>query len=380
MRLFVACAPGLESLLYREVASLGISPTVVAGGVECAAALPDAYRLLLGSGLALRVVLRLATFRAVRFSQLQRSLRALPFERWLPRHAPVRIKATSKKSRLYHSGAAAQRLLEVLQEQVHVQPAQPATAGIRPPAIQLLLRLIDDNCTVSLDLVGSPQHERGYRLNPGRAPLREDLARALLLCAGYGGRGPLVDPCCGAGTLPLEAALLAHGYPPGGLRSFALQSLPFADRDIEQEVRTNLTLNNAKPHTVLIGNDRDATAVRAAIDNGSQLPFAASVRWQQGPLSAVQLPDPGDGERGLIVANPPYGQRLGRKTELGALYAALGRLRMNAPGGYRLALVTSEPNLAAAVGLPLQSVLLTDLGGTKVRFYIEHGTPTKSTG
>lgn len=377
LRLFIACAPGLEPLLTTEVQGLDLSPTPTAGGVECDTDISGVYRALLGSGLAQRVLLRLAAFRAVRFPQLQRELRALPWSRWLPTGCSVRMKVTSKKSRLYHSGAVAERCLFVLEECVKAQPGSAAEAGENAPII-IHLRLLNDQCTVSLDLVGSPQHERGYRLNPGKAPLREDLARALLLVAGYDGKGPVVDPCCGVGTLPIEAAWLASGLPPGSQRQFALQALPIADAAIEQAVRSNWPSKPASSLPAIIGNDRDATAIVAAGKNCKRSPFFEQICLQRGPLSAIELPPLRGDERGLIVANPPYGHRIGNKQRLKDLYAALGHLRKRAPAGYRLALVTSEPSLAAAVGLPLHSHLLTDLGGTKVRFYVEVDEPGES--
>lgn len=368
---FVACAPGLEPMLTAELSLLQIPAQQVAGGAECQTDLAGIYRILYGVGLGLRVLLRLTTFRAVRFAQLEREFKALPWGRYLPTDQEIQLRATARKSRLYHSKAVAERLQLVLAEQVGARPAAEGAQG--DSNLRLQVRMDQDLCTVSLELTGRVFHQRGYRLNTVKAPLRADLARALLLCTGYTGEGPLIDPLCGSGTLPIEAALLASGRAPGQGRSFAIERLPFAQADLAQRVCAELnargTANPTPPP--IWGSDRDAGAIAAATANLDRVDLGPALRprFEQRPISAVELPAAAG--PGLIIANPPYGQRLGNRSRLKDLYAALGALRRRAPDGYRLALVTSNPELSRAVGLPLESRLLTDNGGIKVRFYVE---------
>lgn len=388
LQLFIACAPGLEPILLQELGELGIRGTAVAGGADCTTDLAGAYRALIGVGTGLRVLLRVAQFRAVRFQQLERGFQRIAWHQLLPPAALLDIRATTRRSRLYHSKAVAERLHTTLAQHPRLSLHPASAPGLQDDApesnhdsqesrhdaavpIRLQLRMDHDQCTVSLDLSGRPLNERGYRKASGKAPLREDLARALLRCAGYQPHELLLDPCCGVGTLPIEAALLAAGQPPGANRSFTLDELPFADPTLAAEARTALRAlaPAGLQNPLILGSDRDAGAIRAAHANAQRAGMTDAIRFAHAPLSAVQLPTSAAG--GLVVANPPYGLRMGDRQRLRDLYAALGSLRKRAPAGFRLALVTSNPQLARAVGLPLESLLLTDLGGTKVRFYVE---------
>lgn len=364
--LFVSCAPGLEALLVSELAGLGLDASATAGGAAFTTDAEGLYRTLLGCGLGLRVLLRVATFKATKFTQLERELRQLDWAKLIPAKTAVRVKAAARKSRLYHSGAVAERVQLALAAAVGAT-AQTADDG---SALIVQARLERDVCTLSLDLCGSPMQQRGYRLASGKAPLREDLARALLLLAGFDGTMPLVDPMCGSGTLPIEASLLATGRAPGLLRDFAVRSWPMHDAAAEQQARAFLTDRERTTMAPIAGGDRDQGAIRCATENANRAGLSMPPTFHCQPLSATRLPV-STANGGLIVCNPPYGHRIGHAAKLRDLYAALGQLRQTAPPGYRLALVTSNAALAQATGVPLRSVLMTDLGGLKVRLYVE---------
>src|SRR3954451_24030151 len=209
--LFVVCAPGLPPVTAEEARALGLPGRTLPGGVEIQGELAEAMRLNLWLRTASRVLLRLGEpFRATTFKDLVRKASALPWERFLRKGVHAGFRVTCRKSRLYHSGAVAERLHGALEARTKFPVARVEIAEEEPGAAQLFLaRLERDVCTVSVDCSGALLHQRGYRGPQAKAPLRETLAAALLLAAGFRGEEALCDPFCGSGTIPIEAALIA---------------------------------------------------------------------------------------------------------------------------------------------------------------------------
>lgn len=351
LTVFIACAPGLEPMLAEELAPLGATGTIVPGGVEARGDLRLVYRANLELGVALKVLVRLGRFRATRFDELSARAAALPWDTWIAGRAHVR--AVCRASRLYHSGAVAER----------VQAAIGERTG--DTDTDVLVRLERDECTISVDTSGELLHKRGYRVDPGAAPLREDLARALARLAGAASAAAIIDPCCGAGTLLAEAALLARGTPPGHARRFAFMDAPGFDEPMWLRLRERALARATDIRPRLLGSDRDPAAIEAARGNLAR----AGIDWAElavAPLSqapAFAAPPPGPG---VVLANPPYGRRVGRGDTLARLYEALGERVRSLPAGWRVGLVTASRALARATALPLASELMTDHGGGKV--------------
>src|SRR5438105_8294800 len=238
MDLFVVCAPGLEPIVSAEMATLGIRGRPVAGGVETTGGLDELYRLNLWLRTATRILVRLGQVRATTFAELVRKASALPFETVVRPGQRVAFRVTCHKSRLYHSAAVAQRLHEAMERRLggSVQLVQHDEAASDPPQL-FVARFDHDVCTVSPDSSGVLLHRRGYRMKEAQAPLRETLAAAMLLAAGYTGTDPLLDPMCGSGTIPIEAALIARRRAPGLTRGFAFERWPRHDARGLDELR-----------------------------------------------------------------------------------------------------------------------------------------------
>jgi putative N6-adenine-specific DNA methylase len=319
---------------------------------------------LVGLGLAARLLIRIATFEVTELSNLESYVGRLSWTGWLQRDAPRVIRATAKKSRLYHSGAIEQRVMRAITRRMKDDPS-PVDEEAIDQAASLVVRMDHDVCTISLDASGHPLHRRGYRLNPSHAPLREDLARAVVLASGWDRKRPLVDPMCGSGTFLIEAAMLASNWPPGMGRRFGIESTALAHQvsidDVKQE-----RMSRFQPMTAMIlGSDRDERAVAAAKENLAGLDFP--IQLAVGPLSATELPK----QPLSIVTNPPWGGRVSADRHLNPLYRSIGDLRRRAENGSSLTLVTSRRELAYKTGVPLQSAFLTDAGGTKVNAFVE---------
>lgn len=364
LRLFAASAPGIEPLLEAEVRALGFSDAAAEpGGVAFTA--KDARgiaRAHLGIGLAHSIRLRVAEFSATRFDRLERAARAIDWQAYFRREDRFEVRAHARSSRLYHTGAIAERVSEAIE-------ARAGAILERDALHSVYVRVDRDRFTISVDLSGEPLHRRGYRQYTGKAPLREDLARALVLVSGWDRRSRLVDPMAGSGTIVIEAALLAYGLAPGRFRDFAFTRFPvFEDAPLALE-RARCEERERTEEVPIFASDRDAGAVTHAAENAGRAGLPHPIRFDRAPLSAApglaDLPD-----EGALVTNPPYGRRVGAQGSLEPLYRALGVRIAQLPPGFRAALVSADPRLPRLGGSGLESALLTDHGGTKVRFFV----------
>lgn len=358
--LFVACLPGLEPMLAAEIDALGLGATTVEpGGVALRTDRRGMMRANRELGLASHVLLRVSSFQARSLGELLRKTTSLDWQALLAGGAPG-VRAVCRKSRLYHSGAVEQRVREGIAARL-----RGSDGG---EAVVVQARLLHDTCTLSIDTSGAPLHRRGWRVDGGKAPLREDLARALVLASGWDGTTPLVDPLMGSGTIVLEAAALALRMPPGAGRTFAFEATPLFDAATWREV---VAAGDARVLTTLpakvAGSDRDAGAVQRARDNAQRLGVEAHVELRQAALrDATFLGDAAPPAAGAVVTNPPFGHRIGDH-RLPELYQSLGALLRRLPGGWRVAILAADRRLALRTGLPLRTAFLTGHGGLKVR-------------
>jgi putative N6-adenine-specific DNA methylase len=356
LALFAVAAPGTEAVVRAELAALGaLSPEIVTGGVAFNGDAETMMRVNLWSRTASRVLLRIACFPAPNLRALASGAARVPWGDWLAPPRRLHVKATCHASRVYHSGAAAERVLEAACAATGCAPAADSSpsAGSSPAAASgdaaaaVLVRLERDVCTISLDTSGAHLHLRAWRLETAKAPLRENLAAAVLLQSGWDGAEALLDPMCGSGTFPVEAALLAARVPPGSARRFAFMDWPGFDADPWARLLDAAAGQRRPPPCPIRAADRDAGAVEITQRNAARAGVEELIEVERRALSATPaLPGPG-----LIVCNPPYGGRLGRPADLRDLYAALGAV-VRRMSGWRATVVTTEPRLAAACGLP----------------------------
>jgi len=360
--LFISCLPGLEPLLAREVSDLGlgVTPAAVDGGVALATGDVRAlYRCNLELGLAVRVLLRLGRFHCRSLGELARKATRLPWNEWL---LPGRyqVRAESRRSRLYHRDAIAERVVQAASTVLGAPPADD------PAAPTVLVRFLDDTCTVSLDTSGRPLHDRGHRREPGPAPLREDLARALVIASGWDRASPLIDPFVGTGTILIETAALARGLPPGRARTFALAETRLHDASAFAEVAAAAQARARPAPARLYGSDRRADCIDAARRNAEHAGVADDLELVTAALS--ESPWRRELARaGAVVSDPPHGRRLGTAASLVNLYRALGAWLADAPPSCHVALLSGDRRLTLRTGLRLTTAFLTTHGGAKVR-------------
>lgn len=339
--IFLQAPPGLEQVLRDEATEQGFAGAqVVPGGVTLRGGWAEVWRanlVLRGAG---RVLVRIGQFRAFHLAQLDKRARKFPWGEFLRPDIPVRVEATCRKSKIYHDRAAAQRVERAIAEELG--------APIQPKA-QVTLRLrIDDNlCTFSLDSSGEPLHKRGYKPAVGKAPLRETMAALFLRAAGYRGDMPVLDPMCGSGTFPIEAAEIAAGLPPGRARAFAFEQFAGFDAAAWAAMKDS----DPAPPTALrfYGHDRNVGAIGSARANADRAGVGDICAFSAQAISDLTAPD---GPPGLVIVNPPYGTRIGEREKLFALYGSLGTVLRREFSGWRAAIITTDAGLARATDLP----------------------------
>ncbi|GAA0302718.1 THUMP domain-containing class I SAM-dependent RNA methyltransferase [Rhodovulum strictum] len=357
--IFLAAPPGLEEALADEARALGFRGVAPCpGGVALCGGWPEIRRANLWLRGAGRVLVRIAAFRALHLAQLDKRARRVPWADILRPDRPVRVEASCRGSRIYHAGAAAQRIERAIAETLGAPIADDAP-------IRVLVRIEDDLCTISLDSSGEPLHRRGHKQEVGKAPLRETLAALFLRQCGYSGREPVVDPMCGSGTFVIEAAEIAAGLAPGRGRGFAFEE--FAGFDPAAWGAMRAVPAPALPDLRFHGFDRDQGAIAASRANAERAGVGALTSFTCQPIAALTPPD---GPPGLVMVNPPYGGRIGNARALYPLYGTLGEVLRTRFAGWRVGIVTSEPQLARATGLPFgPDGPPIPHGGLKIRLY-----------
>jgi putative N6-adenine-specific DNA methylase len=367
---FATTAPGLEGLLAHELTALGIQPyDQEPGGVTFDADQRQLYTANLHLRTASRVLVRIAAFKAAHFAELEKAAEGREWGRWVPPGSAVHFRITSRKSRLYHQKAIADRLeaaiLRAVPDAVMVRTAEEAESHAEPQ--QFIVRLAYDQCVISADSSGALLHQRGYRQAVARAPLRETLAAAMLLGAEWDPAAPLLDPMCGSGTIAIEAALLARRIPPGRHRRFAFEQWADFDASLWQEIRGSAE-SQVLPRAPapIHASDRDAGAIEATRANAERAGVLEDLTIRQCALSAIAPP----AGPGLLLTNPPYGLRIGETDRLRDLYARLGQLVAGPLAGWRLGVLVANPALAAQVGVRLTGCWSTTNGGIHVQLAV----------
>ncbi len=380
--LFAVTAPGLETLVAAELQAMGITAAAEAGGVTWQGTRALLYAANLRLRTASRILVRVGSFRARTFFELERHARKLPWERFVAAGRGVRLRVTARKSKLYHEGAIAERLLEAIARsagplgEVAVGKGSGGEEGEEVEEVEaqlFVVRFLHDRCTVSVDASGALLHQRGYRQALGKAPLRETLAVAMLLGSGWDGKSPLLDPLCGSGTIAIEGALLARRIAPGlaggsgEARRYAFQAWPDFDPAEWAEVVERAAAEVLPAANIpIVASDRDAGAIEAARGNAERAGVLTDLELLVRPLSALE-PPPG---RGWLVTNPPYGVRVGEREGLRNLYAALGRVARSRLPGWTMAVLFADRRIEGQLRMHLAEVLRTRNGGIPVRLLV----------
>ncbi len=336
------------------------------GGVAFTGGRETIYRANLHLRTASRIIARVAEFGARGFPELVRQAKRQPWERYLVAERPVQLRVTCRKSRLYHSGAVAERVLESIEKRLGVEGivAVQRVQDDDATGQLVIVRMAHDRCLLSVDTSGELLHRRGYREATAKAPIRETLAAALLLAADWRTDAPLLDPFCGSGTIAIEGALLARRIAPGLHRRFAFMEWPDFDAGLWRRVHADAA-QAALPHvpSPILASDRDAGAIAAATANAARAGVAGDITFEQRALSAIEPP----AEPGWVCTNPPYGVRVSERAALRNLYAQFGKVMRAKCAGWTVAMYSADARLEKATRLSFRPLLNTTNGGIPVR-------------
>ena len=357
LKLFATCPKGIEPLLADELRALaaeGVRET--RAGVAFEGTLATAYRACLWSRLANRILLPLKSFPAPSPEVLYEGAQTIVWKEHLAPEGTLAVDFTTSQSAITHSHYGALKVKDAIVDQLRDEFGARPSVDTAQPDVRVNVYLLRDEATISLDLSGESLHRRGYRTQTVEAPLKENLAAAILMRASWPDiakeGGALVDLMCGSGTLLIEGALMAADAAPGLARQYfgflhwkQHAVATWSELIEEAHKRREAGLQKLPP---IHGYDRDPLAIRSARDNLKRAGLGKLVAAKQRELSACA---PEETPTGLVVVNPPYGERLGATSELSALYAELGtQLKICFPG-WRAAVFTGNPELGKSMGL-----------------------------
>jgi 23S rRNA (guanine2445-N2)-methyltransferase / 23S rRNA (guanine2069-N7)-methyltransferase len=352
---FFATTPmGMEPLLDQELREIGcLDVQSTRGGAQFRGTLEMAYRVCLWSRIANRVLLPLSTFPAPDPDRLYGGVRKIHWTDHLTAKNTLAVTFTTSHSKITHTQFGALKVKDAIVDQFRsIQGVRPSVDPIRPD-LRINVHLQQDVATVSLDLSGDSLHRRGYRDEGAKAPLKENLAAAILKFAGWPHADPipLLDPMCGSGTLPIEAAYMAARIAPGLKRDYFgftgwLGHVPVLWKRLLAEAEEQ-QIRDPKKLPRIVGYDEDFRVVRVALANVEKAGLRGKIHIEKRELAFCEA----IGTSGILVTNPPYGERLGEIEELKTLYKRLGDTLKQKFKGWEGYIFTGAPELAKSVGL-----------------------------
>lgn len=322
-KLIATCAAGIESIVGNELKHLGYKVNVENGRVRFDGDVADIAKTNLWLRTADRIKIVVGEFTAKTFEELFQGVESLNWEDFLPLDAEFPVAGKSQKSTLYNvpsvQAITKKAIVTKMSTVYHRRTKLPETGALYP----IKVAINKDKVLITLDTTGSSLFKRGYRVNKGGAPLKENMAAALVLLARWYPEMPFVDPVCGSGTIPIEAALIGCNIAPGLKRNFAFEDWDWVDKDIIKQAREQAQAAIKKDIDLDIsGYDIDGSMIEIAKENAVQAGVQDIVNFKQMAVKDFKT----DKINGVIVANPPYGERLSDKEHVHQLYQQMGKL------------------------------------------------------
>jgi putative N6-adenine-specific DNA methylase len=350
-RYFATCARGIEPVLADELRGLGASAVEPGrGGAAFAGDRALLYQANLWLRTAIRVLMPVLTAPVSSPDELYDAVRSLDWSRYLTPEHTLAVDCNVRDSQITHSKYAALRTKDAICDQFVERCGRRPSVDVEQPLVPLNLHIYRNEAVLSLDSSGASLHKRGYRPILLKAPLNEALAAALVLLTGFCGETAFVDPLCGSGTLPIEAAWLALRRPPGlTRRRFAFQS--WLDYDVglwtqlRDEARRGVRKELPAP---VVGSDVRRDAVEWSKTNARAAGIGHLVRFEARDVREFRPPD---GPPGVLLCNPPYGERIGEEKEWRGLYQTLGEVFRERCAGWTAYVFTGNARLAREIGL-----------------------------
>lgn len=348
---FATVARGLEPLAVEELEQLGASSVKPEFcGVSFTGDRQLLYRVNLWARLPFRVLVKLAEFRCETGDDLYRGVQAIDWRAYLTPEQTLAVTSTGKSEQLNHSHFTALQVKRAIVDQQQSQSGARSTVDTENPDVRINVHIGRDLfCTVSLDSSGDSLHRRGYRPAVGAAPLKESLASALIQLSGWQPDQPFLDPLCGSGTLPLEACLRSLNIAPGLFRDrFGFETWPDFDADLLGRLLAEAeAVEKPQLAAPIFGSDANGMVIEQAKGNARNCGVAEHIQFSCLDLSQVEAP----ASSGMLLCNPPYGERLGSDQDLGAFYKLLGDVFKQRFKGWTAFVLSGNKELAKGIGL-----------------------------
>lgn len=327
-KLVATAAMGLESLVADEVKALGYKTSTENGKVYFTGDATAIARTNMWLRVADRVRVIVGEFHAKTFDDLFERTKALPWEKYLPVDAAFPVAGKSVKSTLYSVPDCQAIVKKAIVERLNTAYKRRGFLPESGPLFKLEVSILKDKVTLTIDSSGTGLHRRGYRVGQGDAPIKETLAAALVQLTRWNPDRPFYDPLCGSGTIAIEAAMIGQNIAPGTNREFSSEEWPWIGQDIWDRVRAEAEdLANYDQPLTITGSDVDPKMVQIAEQNAMEAGFGDLIKWEQKNLADIDI----QGVNGVMVGNPPYGERLGEIEEAEEVTKTLGRIMKNHP-------------------------------------------------
>ena len=350
MKFFVTSAKGLEELVAAELYALGVAELKVErGGISFHGQLEDGYRACLWLRTASRVLLVLAEFPCASPEELYAGVRTIEWPLYLKPEMTMAVDSVLRDSAMTHSGFIALKSKDAIVDSIRDKFGSRPNVDTKSPDLQVNVHLVKNSCTVSLDMAGDPLDRRGYRLDRNKAPLRENMAAALVAFSGWTGETPLYDPMCGSGTIVIEAALKAADAAPGLLRErFGFQNWPGHDPTLWRSMLAEAKdLRKRELAVRLRGSDRSPGSIEMAKQNAARAGVERLASFTAADISTFEP----SASPATIIFNPPYGDRMGELAELASLYRTFGDILKKRCAGSTAYILCGNSELAKHIGL-----------------------------
>jgi putative N6-adenine-specific DNA methylase len=350
-RYFATCGRGIEPVLAKELQDLGAADVNPGrGGVHFAGDLALLYRANLWLRTAIRVLRPILEAPVSSPDELYEAVRSIDWTQYMTPDHTLAVDSNVRDSQITHSKYAALRTKDAICDQFVERCGRRPSVNVDEPMVGLNLHIYRNQAVLSLESSGESLHKRGYRTILSKAPLNEALAAALVLLTGWRGDNPLVDPLCGSGTLPIEACWLAIQRPPGlTRRRFGFHGwLDFDVRlwtEVRDEARRHIRKTLAAP---ILGFDNRRDSIAFCEGSAKAAGVGHLLRFERKELGDFQPPV---NQPGVLICNPPYGERIGEEKDLRGLYQLLGRVIRERCQGWTAFVFTGNPRLARQIGL-----------------------------
>jgi putative N6-adenine-specific DNA methylase len=366
-RFFAPCPRGLEQVLEQELRALGIPATTsTAAGVRFEAPWATMYWVNLWSHVASRVLWEVGHRRYACEQDVYRAAYEAGWPDWFASSNTIKVRVSAHRSPLRSLDFVTLRIKDAICDKFTALTGRRPAVDTARPDVRIDAYLDAETVTLYLDTSGEPLFKRGFRLASVEAPLRENLAAGLLRLAGWTPDEVLIDPMCGTGTIPLEAAMMARKIAPGLARPFAFERLRIHDAKRWAQLReTARRKQRMEPAAAIYASDQNPGAVKSAQRLFQGAGVAVDIRLREQDILSLEPP----ASKGVLVMNPPYGVRMGQADELEALYPRLGDWLKRRFAGWRAYILTADPRLRERIGLSASRKIPLYNGALECRLY-----------